>query len=156
AALGPSAIAAARPSLGVRDIRTGDRTESVLVRAATAESFEVLGIQPAAGRTFEGTGERAPAMLSDRLWRQWFDGRADAIGQTIWIENAPHVIVGVLPQRFWLSDMQPAVWTVIDRDALEAEDGLDVIVRRPRGQSQAALLRILEPLTAQYAARQPA
>jgi putative ABC transport system permease protein len=157
AAIGPSAIAAARPGQGVRDVRTGDRLESVPVRAVTAESFDVLGITPAAGRTFGATrGSSRQAMLSYRFWQQWFDGRPDAIGQTIWIENTPHVIVGVLPARFWLSDMLSAVWTVLDRDTIDAEEGLDVIVRRPPGMSHAGLRQVLEPVMARYGSRQPA
>jgi putative ABC transport system permease protein len=52
--------------------------------------------------------------------------------------------------------MLPAVWTVLDRDALGAEEGLEVLVRRPPGMSHAALLQELQPAMAAYTARQPA
>ena len=43
--------------------------------------------------------DRAPAVLSHRLWQQLFDGaprRASA--RSIWIDNQPHTIVGVMPR----------------------------------------------------------
>ena len=57
-------------------------------------------------------------MLSDALWRQRFAARADAIGQTLRINDEPHTIVGVAPAaidypdkaRVWI----PSHWRVPD------------------------------------------
>jgi predicted permease len=159
-ALGPSMVAAARPPQGVRDVRIDDRTEPTMVRAVTAELFDVLGVHASAGRTFESassaTGDAPPVLLSDRLWETWFDRRSAAIGRTIWIDNRPHTIVGVLPRRFWLSAWQPAVWTVLDRASLASQSGVEVLVRRPSGMTPAALQTVLQPVMAEYAAHQPA
>ena len=45
----------------------------------------------------------SPAVLSYRMWQRLFDGDPNVLGQSIWIDNQPHTIVGVLPQRFWFS-----------------------------------------------------
>lgn len=159
AALGPSTVAAARPPQGVRDVRIDDRTEPTMVRAVTPELFDVLGVRAIAGRTFapqQRAGDAPPAVLSYRLWESWFDRRADAVGRTIWIDNRPHTIVGVLPRRFWISGWQPSVWTVLDAATLASENGVEVVVRRPAGMTAAALQKVLQPVMDTYAAQQPA
>jgi putative ABC transport system permease protein len=135
-------IAAARPQRGAREIRTADRTETVPVRQVTPELFSILGVAPALGETLSasGVGRTGPqAMLSHRLWQQLFDGRADALGRVVWIENQAYTVVGVLPERFWFSEMNSPVWTVLDRRALAPDDPLEVIVRRPAGMTPAML-----------------
>ena len=158
-ALGPSMVAAARPPQGVRDVRIDDRIEPTMVRAVTAELFDILGVRAIAGRTFvsgsSAADEAPPVLLSDRLWETWFERRADAIGRTIWIDNRPQTIVGVLPRRFWISAWQPAVWTILDRASL-AQTGVEVVIRRPPGMTPSALQNVLQPVMAEYAAHQPA
>ena len=39
------------------------------------------------------------------MWETLFDRRPDAVGAAIWIDNQPHVVVGVMPERFWFSAM---------------------------------------------------
>src|SRR2546425_4909737 len=101
-------VAAAAPG-HVRDIRTTDRLESMRVRPVSADFFSVLGVDAAVGRTFDDSSVDAtrapPAVLSDRAWQTLFERRADTLGRTIWIENEPHVVVGVMPERFWFSEM---------------------------------------------------
>src|SRR5206468_10851484 len=131
--LGDAAVAAATPARGTRDVRTVDRTETVSIRAASSGFFAVLGVTPALGRAFADPGA-AEAVLTDRLWHRLFDRRADVVGGTIWIDNQPYTIVGVLPPRFWFSDMSSPIWVPLDR-RVEASDEemLQVVVRRPPG-----------------------
>jgi len=39
------------------------------------------------------------------MWETLFDRRPDAVGAAIWIDNQPHVVGGVMPERFWFSAM---------------------------------------------------
>ena len=77
----------------LRDVRTADRTDSVVVRTISPDLFAVLGVGAVEGRTFtEATARVAAfreAVLSRRLWQTLFDDRPDAIGSTIWIEDQP-------------------------------------------------------------------
>ncbi|MEO8680919.1 MAG: ABC transporter permease [Vicinamibacterales bacterium] len=71
----------------------------------SVSAFAVLGVQPILGRAFS-TGEGEPghnlvAILGYGLWQR-LGGRADAIGQTILLDETPRTIVGVLPARFRL------------------------------------------------------
>jgi predicted permease len=72
--------------------------------AATDNFFDVFGVKPAIGRTFEA-GEDQPgrdtvAVLSDELWRGLFDARPDAVGSKIKLDGRLYTIVGVMPPGF--------------------------------------------------------
>jgi predicted permease len=157
-AVGPS-IAGADAREGVSDVRTDDRVEPTRVRAVTANLFTVLGVAPETGRLFSttaGTGSEPEAILSHGLWRQWFEGRPDAIGATIWIDSRPHTVVGVMPRRFWFSEMNDPIWTLLDPGTLDAETRLQVVVRRPQGMSTDEFATSLHGSLADYSRQLPA
>jgi putative ABC transport system permease protein len=149
--LGPAAVAAATPVRGNRDVRTADRTDTVAVRAASPDFFAVLGVAPALGRVFASSGA-AEAVLTHRVWQRLFDGRRDAIGAAIWIDNRPYTVVGVLPPRFWFSDMSAPIWVPLERRVeTSADEMLQVVARRPAGTSPDALAAQLQSGLTQYA-----
>ena len=150
--------AAATSARGVRDVRTADRTDTVPVRAATAEFFAVLGVGPEVGRLFgeSAAGGDAQAVLSYRLWQQLFDGRPDVIGREIWVDNRPYTVVGVTPARFWFSEMSSPIWTLLDGQAVAAQEALQVVVRRPRGMTHEMLAARLQNGLTDYASHLPA
>jgi putative ABC transport system permease protein len=156
--LGGIGVAAALPAR-VRDVRVADRTDSVFVRPVSPDLFAVLGVEAAAGRTFSETSVRAAgfneAVLSRRLWHTMFDDRPDAIGTTLWIDNTPYVIVGVMPPRFWFAAMNSPIWIPFDRARLSADDLLTVVARRPPGRRADALVTALQPALATYVAQRP-
>ena len=100
----------------------GDRPESVAGSIVNANFFDVLDVKPTLGRTFgpgdEGAGAPRVAVLSDGLWRQRFGSSAAAIGQTLRINDEPHVIVGVMPPEIDYPDKSrawiPSHWRVPD------------------------------------------
>ena len=73
----------------------------------------------------------------------------------IWIDNQPYTIVGVLPRPFWFSDWGSPVWTLLDPRTVPADEGLEMIVRRPAELSPALLDARLEAGLAEYARRLP-
>jgi len=156
-AIGP-AIGAAATTGGVRDVRSEQRTDAVPVRAVTPELFALLGVSPALGHDFTSTtpAEAVPAVLSHRLWQQLFDGRGDVLGRTIWIDNEPRTVVGVMPARFWFAETNSPVWIPLDRQSLAPNQVLDVVVRRPQGLTPAMLEARLQVGLAEYASHLPA
>ena len=120
--IGPSV--AAWISIGQREVRAADRKDNVSVRAVTPELFAVLGVAPAVGLSFSSlshAGDGFPqAILSYRAWQHFFDQRPDAMGQALWIDDQPYTVVGVMPERFWFSDMDSPIWTVLDPRTLPA------------------------------------
>ena len=70
----------------------------------SANTFDVLGVQAAAGRLLTEADDRADAprvvVISHRLWQQRFGGAADIVGRQIRVNGEPVTVVGVLPIHF--------------------------------------------------------
>jgi macrolide transport system ATP-binding/permease protein len=98
------------------------------VRAARVSDgfFRTLGVTPALGRDFYA-GEDLPAapraaLLSYAAWHHRYGGRRDVLGRVITLDDAPTVIIGVLPREFHFAPAEPAeFWT-----ALHATGSCDV------------------------------
>ena len=156
--LGP-ALAAVTAPRGLKDVRTADRADTLPIRSATTALFSVLDVTPILGTTFApsppSTSNPPAAMLSYRVWQRLFDGRADVIGRELWIENRPYTVAGVLPERFWFSEMNAPIWIPIDRTTVAAEERLEVVVRRPDGVTNTGLSAQLQQGLTAYANSRP-
>jgi predicted permease len=150
---------AATTTTALSDVRTDDRSVTRPIRAVSGSMFSTLGVAAELGTTDpldRGTIEGGvPAVLSYRVWEQLFDKRNDALGRTFWIDNQPHVVVGVMPERFWLTDMTSPIWRPLDLRTLPADEPLDVIVRRGPATSIASLDAQLKAITESYTATLP-
>jgi putative ABC transport system permease protein len=73
----------------------------------THQLLPMLGGSAAAGRVFrDGDDDPRAAqtvVLSHGYWQRRFAGRADIVGQSMTVENIPHVVIGVLAPNFPLS-----------------------------------------------------
>jgi putative ABC transport system permease protein len=156
----PGVALAAASSARLRDVRTVDRGDSVVVRPISPDLFAVLGVGAVEGRTFAEATARVggfrEAVLSRRLWHTLFDDRPGAIGSTIWIENQPFVVVGVMPARFWFTAMNAPIWIPLDRTRLSADDMLTVVARRQAGVTPEGLIDTLQPSLTAYTRQLPA
>ncbi len=90
----------------------GDRAERVGVSFVSASYFDLLGVRPFLGRTFEPeeenrTSPRAVTVLSHGLWERRFGGDPTLAGRSIQLQGLPFQVVGVLPKGF--SDIYPNV-----------------------------------------------
>ena len=91
--------------------------ELVFGQMVSGNYFEVLGVEPALGRTFTPEEDAAPgahpvAVVSHKLWRERLGGTADAAGRRVRINGHPFTIVGVAPASFRGTDvgLEPALW----------------------------------------------
>jgi putative ABC transport system permease protein len=80
----------------------GAVAERLRGRLVSPGYFDLVGIRPALGRSFE-PGDAKPGaapsvMLSHAFWMQRFGGRASVIGTAIRLDGAGHTVVGVLPE----------------------------------------------------------
>ncbi len=79
--------------------------------------FQVLGVQPALGRTFlpdeEVFGRHRVCIISDALWRSRFSADPEVIGNSILLDGELHTVVGVLaPDTWsWRERYTPEIWT---------------------------------------------
>jgi putative ABC transport system permease protein len=90
--------------------------EQVMGRAVTPNFFDVLGVQPAAGRMFTGEEDRTGAqvaVISYALWQRRYAGDATAIDREILINNQKYTIIGVMPRDFAFRDRLMDFWIPI-------------------------------------------
>lgn len=71
--------------------------------AVTDGLLPVVGARPVTGRTF-GTADVAPGapavvLISESLWTRSFGRRPDILGHAVTLDERPHTIVGVMPDR---------------------------------------------------------
>jgi putative ABC transport system permease protein len=81
----------------------------------SAGYFALLGVSAVRGRTFlpeedRVPGERSVALISDRLWRERFDGSDAVIGRTVLLNDRPATVVGVMPAGFAGLSFDTDVW----------------------------------------------
>ena len=149
-------VVAAGGRAAAADVRIADRVETISVRRVSDNLFPLLGVAPVLGRGLSpdraGRAASPEAVLSHRLWRDWFTESPDVIGQTLWIGDTAHTIVGVMPRRFWYGAIDTPIWTRLD-PVPSADETLQVVVRRPAGQTPAALSARLEGPLAEYSRR---
>ncbi|HKV35469.1 MAG TPA: ABC transporter permease [Pyrinomonadaceae bacterium] len=70
----------------------------------TAQMFQVLGVSPLLGRTFNADedqpGRERVVVLSHRLWQRRFGGDAGVVGQQVTFDGESYTIIGVMPAEF--------------------------------------------------------
>jgi predicted permease len=84
---------------------TDGAPEQIFAEMVTGNYFEVLGVQPAAGRFFGPDDDRvrggSPVLvLSYKLWQRRFGGAPDVVGRTIGVNGMPFTVLGVTPAPF--------------------------------------------------------
>jgi putative ABC transport system permease protein len=141
------------------NLATGDGADYVPGGAVSWTMFHVLGIAPALGRDFREDEDRVGApkviILSDRVWRDRFEARPGAIGQSIMVNGVPHTIIGVMPRGFEFPSAAGA-WTTMQTDPLQnrGNHSWQVMGRLKPGvsieQARLDLARIAASLEAQY------
>lgn len=143
----------------------GDMAESLAGATVSRAMFpEVLGIEPALGRSFTAEedapdGPRA-VLLSDALWRRAFGADPSIVGEAITLNGMPYTVVGVMPARFRPTfNPTAAFWVPLQLDA-ESDAGdrgnlyIRTIARLAPGvgieQARAALDTLAERREADY------
>ncbi len=84
----------------------GAQPEALSAGLVSSGYFQMLGMQPQAGRFFTpGADDHAYGMhdevvLSDREWRARFNGDPHIVGQAISINRHPFTVIGIAPRDF--------------------------------------------------------
>lgn len=96
------------------DLTGEGRPERVPARVVSLGLFDMLGIRPFLGRSFnadEGApGSEKVVMLGHAFWCARFGGSPDAIGARLVLNDEPHTIVGVLPRNTTLLTDDEPLW----------------------------------------------
>jgi len=103
------------------NLANGEGAEWVQGGNVSWTMFRTLGITPALGRDFREDEDRVGApkviLLSDRIWRDRFDAKPSAVGQTIMVNGVRNTIIGVMPPGFEFPGNAGA-WTTMQLDPL--------------------------------------
>ena len=89
----------------VVELRTDRGADRIWIDDATANYFNVLGLRPMLGRTFEpdedrGTLAHPVIVLTYKGWQSRFAGDSGIIGRAITINGHPVTVIGVTPPEF--------------------------------------------------------
>jgi predicted permease len=97
--------------------------------------FDVLGVQPALGRSIlpmdeEFPGRNPVAVLSDHYWQSTLAGDPSVVGRSITVDKIPFTVIGVAPPGFFgvNADAQPPdLWLplTMQRELMESSSLLD-------------------------------
>jgi predicted permease len=113
----PAVVAAAAATMGSCIVQIPGFAESAVCEHVTRGYPEVFRVEAAAGRWFLPEDERPTggdtAVISDRLWRQWFAGDRTIVGTaTISVEHLRRRVVGVAPPGFRGTTRITDVWVL--------------------------------------------
>jgi hypothetical protein len=126
--------------------------------------FSTLGVELALGREFtpqeDQRGGAPAAVISNRLWRERFDGNREVLGKTVTVDGVNYSIVGVAPPGFRLQDEADVYTPLGQLDPLilnnrGTHDGIFTLARLKPGvsvsQGQAEMSAIQNALDRLYA-----
>jgi putative ABC transport system permease protein len=94
----------------------GKRSEEVDAQAVSSEVLPLLRAQPVRGRVFtpeEDAADAHVAVISYRIWQNWFGGDDSAIGRQIQVNARPFTVIGVLPPDFYFHRRTTDVWLTL-------------------------------------------
>src|ERR1700726_3177304 len=99
----------------VSTLTDGNEATHIQGESVSADSFQLLGVQPILGRVFlpkeEEPGKRV-VILSHGLWQRRFGANPNIIGQSVALDGQPFQGIGVMPPRFTfpIASVSPELW----------------------------------------------
>ncbi len=139
---------------------------SLRVMLATANLFDLLGVEAELGRLFNKTevvGNKQPAVvLGYRTWQKHYQGDKDIVGKKIQLNQRRFTVIGVAPDNLVIpnySNVNDAVWIPFDMDEVWSAagcarcymGGLKSVVRLKEGPSLEIIAEQLDSLAMQGA-----
>lgn len=83
------------------------QAQSLRSERVSADFFNVLGIPPELGRTFQPEEDAAgggpigfTAVISHEFWQRQFKAAPNAVGSVLILDGQPHTVIGVMPPGF--------------------------------------------------------
>ncbi|MGB8129994.1 MAG: ABC transporter permease [Candidatus Angelobacter sp.] len=116
----------------------GKRTEEKDAQAVSGEVLPTLQVKPIRGRLFtmqEDKDDAHVAVVSYRLWQNWFGGDENVIGRQLQVNSRPFTVIGVLPPEFYFNTRTSDVWLPL---GLNPADNL----RKTQGRWMWAMARL--------------
>jgi len=148
---------------GSANLNLGNGPITVPALAVTPEFFSVLGVAPLLGRPFvddDGIPNHdAKVTLTYEFWQEHFGGDPSIVNRPIQINDAPKLVVGVLPPGFSVPNMKASLWMpfAFTRDSEFVKHGryMRVIARLKEGITLAQAQQDMERVAAYTAQVRP-
>jgi macrolide transport system ATP-binding/permease protein len=125
------------------NISRDGQSRLALGEIVTANYFDVLGVAPSLGRTFDSSEDRTEGgdrvvVISDRMWKRAFGGDTSVVGRTLRVRGRDYTIVGVMPARF--TGMTPGLmaelWIPASMVGEVEPVGMNDVVPSPTGKTR--------------------
>jgi putative ABC transport system permease protein len=92
--------------------------EQVPTLTVTAQFFDVFGVVPVAGRTFQASDavpRPSVVVLGEAFWRRRFGGDPSVVGKELQLDERSFTVIGIAPAsfRFDLGAEETALWTLL-------------------------------------------
>ena len=140
----------------------GDAPEQVQALRVSPPFFDVLGLQPALGRTFmraEGEPGGSPVViLGHQFWTRRFGADPNMVGRAITLDGASYTVIGILGHELDVPFQQVDVWvprpdetSLFPAERVQTGSGyLNAVARVKPGVSAAAAKAELDASAHQY------
>lgn len=131
---------------------TGDgEAQQIRGNYLTANTFDVLGVQPLLGRASApddvSPGHEPVALLSYRYWQSHFGGSASVLGHVITVDGTPRSIIGVMPPRFlWRGADVYLPVLITPAEEIAGQSHFTLVGRVKPGTSEAQAAGELQPI----------
>jgi len=125
----------------------GKRTEEKDAQAVSGEVLPALQVKPIRGRVFtmqEDKDDAHVAVISYRLWQEWFGCDESVIGRQLQVNSRPFTVIGVLPPDFYFNTRTSDVWLTL---GLNPADNL----RKTQGRWMWAVARLKSGVSLSHA-----
>jgi predicted permease len=125
-------------SLEFRALTGQGDPDEVWAPEVSTNVFQVLGVNPAYGRTF-APNETQAIVLSYGYWRSHFSADPKILGRTLALDGKPYTIIGVASADLEFPQANTQMWVPLTFSAADKDDhddgSLDVIARLKAGVS---------------------
>ena len=92
----------------------------------SADTFEMLRVQPLLGRLFQAEDQSLTAspvvLLGHSVWKNRYDSDPQMVGKQVRIEGQPRTVIGVMPEGF-LFPAKERIWMPLILDQFEEQYG---------------------------------
>jgi predicted permease len=138
-------------------LRADDRVERIEMAMVSTDLFATLGVAPVLGRLPSEADTQLVAVLSDRLWTDWFGRDPSIIGRSVRVFGEPREVIGVMPADFRFPIEDTLLWMVRPVTATSIQQlsrfGDNMVVRAKPGVRADDLRTELTQLAAQVPER---
>jgi predicted permease len=102
--------------------QAGGESRRLDSQTVSSNFFDVLGVAPILGRTFDEASEKPGnrmVMLSYSLWKSDFGSARDVVGLSIGLDGHSYTVAGVMPNgfQFPIGNPAPVLWKSLADDA---------------------------------------